>query len=70
MPYYLIKKKKLKVSNNRFVIHDRDCPRIKKNDKVTDIGFHTEQNAALLYISLKRPSAKFFLCKICCKVRS
>ncbi|MGM0320796.1 hypothetical protein IGI82_001929 [Enterococcus sp. AZ067] len=42
MPYYVIKKKKLKVSNNRFVIHDRDCPRIKKNDKVTDIGFHTE----------------------------
>lgn len=70
MPYYVIKKKKLKVLNNRFVIHDRDCPRIKKNDKVTDIGFHTEQNAALLYISLKRPSAKFFLCKICCKVRS
>lgn len=69
MPYYVIKKKELKVANNRFVIHDQDCPRIKKSDKVTDIGFHTEQNAALLYISLKRPSDKFFFCKICCKTR-
>lgn len=60
MPYYVIKKKKLRVSNNRFVIHDDDCPKISNSDELTNIGFHTEHNAALLHISLKRNLDKFF----------
>ncbi|MGG5313674.1 hypothetical protein IGJ83_002452 [Enterococcus pernyi] len=69
MPYYVIKKKKLKISNNRFVIHECTCPRIKQKDEITAIGYHTEHNDALLSISLKRPSDEFLFCSFCCKTR-
>lgn len=59
----------LSENKNAFMLHDCECPQVKDRIRILEIGFHTEHQAALRHLRLKRSSNKFVLCNLCCKTR-